>query len=109
MRVERQRQRLTRSASQLAVANYKSGSTLFGARYKANPLDLEGLDLLPSFPPASTTIRQTVPSAQSSSQTATMSHFIGPNMYLIESSIQEGLYLNLDGGNKADGTKVLTK
>lgn len=30
-------------------------------------------------------------------------------MYLIESSIKDGLYLNLDGGNKADGTKVLTK
>lgn len=30
-------------------------------------------------------------------------------MYLIESAIKDGLYLNLDGGNKADGTKVLTK
>ena len=38
-----------------------------------------------------------------------MSHFIGPNTYLIESAIQDGLYLNLDGGNKADGTKVVTK
>lgn len=38
-----------------------------------------------------------------------MSHFIGPNMYLIESAIKDGLYLNLDGGNKADGTKVLTR
>jgi hypothetical protein len=38
-----------------------------------------------------------------------MSHFIGPNMYLIESTKKEGLYLNLDGGNKADGTKVVSK
>jgi hypothetical protein len=38
-----------------------------------------------------------------------MSHFIGPNMYLIESAVKDGLYLNLDGGNKADGTKVLTR
>lgn len=38
-----------------------------------------------------------------------MSTFIGPNMYLIESPKTEGLYLNLDGGNKADGTKVVTK
>jgi len=30
-------------------------------------------------------------------------------MYLIESAIKDGLYLNLDGGNKADGTKVLTR
>jgi hypothetical protein len=38
-----------------------------------------------------------------------MSSFIGPNMYLIESIKSEGLYLNLDGGNKADGTKVVSK
>ena len=41
--------------------------------------------------------------------TAIMSSFIGPNMYLIESLKSEGLYLNLDGGNKADGTKVVSK
>lgn len=41
--------------------------------------------------------------------TAIMSTFIGPNMYLIESTKSVGLYLNLDGGNKADGTKVVSK
>jgi len=38
-----------------------------------------------------------------------MSTFIGPNTYLIESTKSAGLYLNLDGGNKADGTKVVSK
>ncbi|KAM0688807.1 hypothetical protein Q7P36_010882 [Cladosporium allicinum] len=38
-----------------------------------------------------------------------MSNFIGPNTYLIESTKAAGLYLNLDGGNKADGTKVVSK
>ena len=48
--------------------------------------------------------RQIVPK-----DTAIMSHFIGPNMYLIESAIKDRLYLNLDGGNKADGTNVMTR
>ena len=30
-------------------------------------------------------------------------------MYLIESATKDGLYLNLDGANKSDGTKVLTR
>lgn len=73
VRMERQRQRSTRSASQLAVAIYKSGSTLFGARYKASTVDLERLDLLPSSPSALTIIFQIVPSAQPF-QTDTFTH-----------------------------------
>ncbi|KAM3423098.1 hypothetical protein BST61_g557 [Cercospora zeina] len=36
-----------------------------------------------------------------------MSSYIEPNIYLFESFLEHGLYMNLQNGGKADGTKVL--
>ncbi|PPJ50665.1 hypothetical protein CBER1_05230 [Cercospora berteroae] len=38
-----------------------------------------------------------------------MSSYIGPNIYLFECVLQQGLYMSLQNGGKADGTKVVTK